>query len=127
MANNIYDTANQLEKDLRDLDAYKSLEQAFTAIQADQDAKALFDKFRNVQVELQTKQMGGQEISEEDIKNAQETAKLAGEHDLIKALMASEQELSVVLEDINRVITKPIQEVYGKGEPTAEEPHHHEG
>ena len=71
---NIYDTANQLERDLRDLAEFKTVKASFEAIEADETAKALFDEFRQVNIELQQKQYSGQ--------------------------------------DINRIITNPLQELY---------------
>ena len=50
---NIYDTANQLERDLRELQEFKTVKESFEAIYADETAKALFDEFRTVNIELQ--------------------------------------------------------------------------
>lgn len=114
MTNNIYDTANQLERDLRELPAYKALEKAFDDIQADEAAKAVFEEFRQVQLDLQEKQMTGQDITPEALEKAQEIGQKASANELVKALMAAEQQLSLVFEDINRLITKPIQDLYAK-------------
>lgn len=69
---NIYDTANQLERDLRELQEFKTVKESFEAIYADETARTLFEEFRTVNVELQQKQFSGQEITEEDIQKAQE-------------------------------------------------------
>lgn len=112
MTNNIYDTANQLERDLRELPAFKSLKEAYQAIQNDEEAKALFEEFRQVQLDLQKKHLEGQDIHPEDIQKAQEVGQKASGNAYVKDLMAAEQQLSQVLEDINRLITKPIQDIY---------------
>ena len=109
---NIYDTANQLERDLRDLAEFKTVKKSFEAIEADETAKALFDEFRQVNIELQQKQYSGQEITEEDIQKAQELGQKVSENEYIKALMEAEQRLNTIMQDINRIITNPLQELY---------------
>ena len=109
---NIYDTANQLERDLRDLAEFKIVKESFEAIEADETAKALFDEFRQVNIELQQKQYSGQEITEEDIQKAQELGQKVSENEYIKALMEAEQRLNTIMQDINRIITNPLQELY---------------
>ena len=109
---NIYDTANQLERDLRDLAEFKTVKASFEAIEADETAKALFDEFRQVNIELQQKQYSGQEITEEDIQKAQELGQKVSENEYIKALMEAEQRLNTIMQDIYRIITNPLQELY---------------
>ena len=109
---NIYDTANQLERDLRELQEFKTVKESFEAIYADETAKALFDEFRTVNIELQQKQFSGQEITEEDIQKAQELGQKVSEKEHIKALMEAEQRLNTIMQDINRIITNPLQELY---------------
>ena len=109
---NIYDTANQLERDLRELQEFKTVKESFEAIYADETARALFEEFRTVNVELQQKQFSGQEITEEDIQKAQELGQKGSENEHIKALMEAEQRLNTIMQDINRIITNPLQELY---------------
>ena len=109
---NIYDTANQLERDLRKLQEFKTVKESFEAIYADETAKALFDEFRTVNIELQQKQFSGQEITEEDIQKAQELGQKVSENEHIKALKEAEQRLNTIMQDINRIITNPLQELY---------------
>lgn len=110
--NNIYDTANQLERDLRNLDAYKKLVTSMKAIQEDADSKQLFETFRDQSQAFQMKQMTGQQPSEEEIKAYQELSQQVMENQPIKDLMDAERLVSQVMEDINRIITVPLQEVY---------------
>ena len=109
---NIYDTANQLERDLRDLAEFKTVKASFAAIEADATDKALFAEFRQVNIELQQKQYSGQEITEEDIQKAQELGQKVSENEYIKALMEAEQRLKTIMQDINRIITHPLQALY---------------
>jgi UPF0342 protein bcer98_0695 len=65
-----------------------------------------------VNIELQQKQYSGQEITEEDIQKAQELGQKVSENEYIKALMEAEQRLNTIMQDINRIITNPLQELY---------------
>lgn len=109
---NLYDTANQLERELRDSDEFKAVKQHFEAMKADEAAKGLFDEFRQVNMALQQKQMSGQEVTDEEIQQAQSLYQKASENEHIQALTQAEQRLSVIIQDINRIITTSLQELY---------------
>lgn len=112
MSNNIYDTANQLERELRENESYTQLKTALADIQDDSEANEVFSSLQQVQVGLQQKQQSGQEITEEDIQAAQDVSVKAGENEKVKALMEAEQSLSALIEDLNGIIMKPVQEIY---------------
>lgn len=114
MTNNIYDTANQLERDLRSLDAFKSLAAAMTAIKADSATNELFTQFQQLSQGFQMKQMMGEQPSEDEMKEYQAVSEKVMTNETIKQLMDSERLLSQVMEDINRIITKPLQEIYAQ-------------
>lgn len=117
MSVNIYDAANQLERDLRKTDQYKKLEEAFETLQKDDEAKALFDQFRLTQQTLQQKQMTGQEIGEDEAKQAQELSQKVGNNDVLSELIQAEQELGQMIEEINQIALKPIQKLYQANQP----------
>jgi cell fate (sporulation/competence/biofilm development) regulator YlbF (YheA/YmcA/DUF963 family) len=113
---NLYDKAYELEKALRESDDFKKLKELTDQVNGDQAAKQLFDSFRNVQLELQQKQMTGQEITEEEIMKAQQQVELVRQHEVIGKLMEQEQHLSQVINDVNKIILKPLEEIYGAGQ-----------
>lgn len=112
MTVNIYDTANQLEKEIRETNEYKALQLAFTDMKADNAVFDLFKEFQTLQMTLQQKQMQGLEITEEDITASQAIAERVKESELIQALMEKEQAFSMVINDLNRIIMTPVQELY---------------
>ncbi|QIL45715.1 YlbF family regulator [Vagococcus coleopterorum] len=114
MSVNIYDSANQIEREIRQLPEFLALQEAFEAVKADQPSYDLFKKFQTLQMELQQKQMQGLEFSEEDAKEAQELAEKVQESELINAMMTKEQGFSMIVNDLNRIIMKPIQELYSE-------------
>ena len=80
---------------------------------ADEQARTMFNNFRDIQLNLQQKQMMGQEITEEEVMQAQKTVALVQQHEAISKLMDAEQKMSVILTDLNRIITKPLEDLYG--------------
>jgi cell fate (sporulation/competence/biofilm development) regulator YlbF (YheA/YmcA/DUF963 family) len=113
MAINLYDAAYELEKVLRQSDEYKHLAQAYADVNADPAAKGMFDNFRQVQMNLQQKQMMGQEISQQEVEQAQKTVALVQQNPKISNLMQAEQRMSMVIGELNKVIMKPLEDLYG--------------
>jgi len=113
MAVNIYDSANEMEKAIRSSDEYVNLKRLYDEVNADDSARTMFDSFRNIQMQLQQKQMMGEDISQEEVEQAQKTVALVQQHETISQLMQAEQQMSVVITEINKVIMKPLEELYG--------------
>lgn len=110
---NVYDAAYSLEKAIRESDDFKRLKQLFDIVNNDESSKRLFDHFRETQFELQQKQMMGQDISDEDIQKAQQQFALIQQHEGISNLMQAEERMSMIINDLTRVIMKPLEELYG--------------
>jgi cell fate (sporulation/competence/biofilm development) regulator YlbF (YheA/YmcA/DUF963 family) len=113
MSNNLYDVAYNLEKALRESDDFKSLKRLYDEVNADESASKMFENFRNIQLNLQQKQMSGEEITQEEIEQAQKSVQLVQQHEKIAQLMAAEQRLSMVVTELNKIIMKPLEEMYG--------------
>ena len=109
---NIYDTVNQVERELRETEQYITLKEGIEAVKADEDANAILTDFQGVQQLFFQKQQMRQEISEEEAAQAQEVSQKMQENELTSELMEKEQQLNQVLTDVNQIIMKPIQELY---------------
>lgn len=113
---NIYDSAYDLEKSIRESEEFQALKEAYENVMADESAKNMFEDFRNTQIQLQEKQMQGQEITEEEVEKAKSVVELVQQHADISKLMEQEQRLNVLINDVSRIITKPLEELYGNQE-----------
>lgn len=113
MAINLHDTAYEVEKAIRQSDEYIHLQQMYQEVNADPAAKSMFDNFRQLQMSLQQKQMMGQEISEQEIQQAQATVGLVQQNEKISRLMQAEQRMSMIITELNQIIMKPLEELYG--------------
>jgi cell fate (sporulation/competence/biofilm development) regulator YlbF (YheA/YmcA/DUF963 family) len=113
MAVNIYDPAYELEKAIRNSAEYTNLKNLYDEVNSDESAKRMFDNFRNIQMQLQEKQMMGQEITQDEVEQAQKTVALVQQHVTISRLMEAEQRMSMVIAELNKIIMKPLEELYG--------------
>ena len=116
MAVNLHDSANALENAIRQSDEYMELKKMYNTVNADPSAKAMFENFRMIQLQLQQKQMAGQEITQEEVDQAQKTVALVQQHETIAKLMEAEQKMSMVIGELNQIIMKPLEELYGSVE-----------
>lgn len=112
MVVNIYDTANELERQMRETQEYKDLKEAFAKLEADEKAFNLFKKFQQSQMTAQHKQMSGQDLSDDEIKEVQDLAKQVGQEKAVIELMEVERRVDSMMQELNKTITKPIQEIY---------------
>ncbi|WP_112180076.1 MULTISPECIES: YlbF family regulator [Paraliobacillus] len=113
---NIQDSAHDLENAIRNSEEFQDLKQAYETVMADEVAKKMFEDFRNTQIELQEKQMQGQEITEEEVEKARKVVETVQQHEQISKLMDQEQRLNVLINDVSKTITKPLEELYGAQE-----------
>ncbi|WP_449539289.1 YlbF family regulator [Ferdinandcohnia sp. Marseille-Q9671] len=116
MGVNLYDVAYGVEKAIRESDEFKELKSLYDQVNADEGAKRLFESFRNIQLSLQQKQMMGEDISEQEVQQAQQQVALVQQHETIAKLMEAEQRMSVVIGELNQIMLKPLEELYGSME-----------
>lgn len=109
---NIYDDINKLEATLRKTTEFANVKAAVDAVKADAEALVLFQSFRKIQLTLQEKQMKGEEIAGEELEYAQKTAQLAQNNAKIAQMLQAEMALSQLIEEVNRVLIKPVQDLY---------------
>jgi len=110
---NLYESARGLEKALRQSDEYVTLKKLFHEVNSDESAKNIFENFRDIQMRLQEKQMMGYDISNEEVVQAQKAAALAQQNVKIAQLMDAEQRMSMMINELNKIIMKPLDELYG--------------
>ncbi|MDN6070171.1 MAG: YlbF family regulator [Lactococcus plantarum] len=107
---NIYDTMNQLERELRALPEYQAVVSALAAVKADETASALYAQFMDVQMKMQT----GQALSEDEQKAAQELFASLQDNSVMAELLTKEQALQTITSDLQDIVFKPLQELYAQ-------------
>lgn len=111
---NIYDYAYDLENAIRSSQEYKQLEETFDKILADENSKKMFEDFRDLQSSFQLKQMQGEEITEEEMEKFQKQLEVIQLNPLIANLLEQEERVNVVMQDISKIVSKPLEEIYQK-------------
>lgn len=109
---NIYDSANQLAKDLQQTQEYENLKKAIADVQNDQESDDLFKKMDALQTKILTAQQSGQPLAEEDQKAYQELNETVQKNAKIIALLQSEQAIYKLINDLQKEITNPINDLY---------------
>ena len=112
MSANLYDTANQLEREIREDAAVQALSASFKRLKENEEAYGLFKEFQTFQQELHQKMMSGEELSDDDAQQAQALAEKVQTEEIISDLMKHEQAFSLVVNDLNRIIMNPLRELY---------------
>ena len=113
---NLYNMTHDFERALRRSNEFKSLKSIYREVNADPETKQLFNKFHNLQTELQNKQMKGQKIMRDEIEEVQNTGEVVQKNEMIVRLIEAEQRMNMLIMELNKIITKPLQELYGNFE-----------
>ncbi len=112
MVVNIYDSANEMSRQLVDTQEYQGLKKALDELKADTEAFNSFKKFQQMQAGAQQKQMKGEKPSDDEIKAIQTLAKEISGKEAVQNLMNQERQVDQMLQQLNKTITSPIQDLY---------------
>ena len=112
MVVNIYDSANEMSRQLVDTQEYQGLKKALDELKADTEAFNSFKKFQQMQAGAQQKQMKGEQPSDDEIKAIQTLAKEISGKKAVQNLMNQERQVDQMLQQLNKTITSPIQDLY---------------
>lgn len=106
---NVHDKAYELAKAIKESSEYKDMKDVRSKIDADVSSKRLLEDFRKKQTELQQKMAGGVMPPEEEMEQLQEQYEVLSQHPRINQLFDAERRLSIVLEDVQRIIAEPLE------------------
>lgn len=109
----VLESAANLENEIRNSEEFSHLKSSYEAVMNDKKAKKMFEDFRDTQMELQEKQMQGLEITEEEVEKARKVVEVVQQHEDISKLMEAEQTVNTLINDVSRIVTKPLEELYG--------------
>lgn len=109
---NVYDSANQLAEDLKQTPEYKALQDAVQKVKQDENSSALFKKMDEVQTEIITAQQAGKPLSADVQKTYKELNEEVQKDKNIVNLLAVEQGLYKLIDDLQKTFTNPINDLY---------------
>ena len=108
---NIYDSANELSRGLRELPEYKAVKEARDAIQADAEASKIFADYIAFQQEIQVMAQTGQMPDASFQEKMQTFSNLIQGNALLSDFFAKQQQLSIYLSDIEKIIFEPVSDL----------------
>lgn len=110
---NIYDTANQLSKEIKESKEYQDFKKLKEEISADLDTKAKVEEFQKIRAEAQILSIQGGEPDKEKLAKLQELYGILMLNEKVKAYFEAEIKFSTVLQDINKIIAETVKDVIG--------------
>ncbi|AJS59598.1 YlbF family regulator [Paenibacillus sp. IHBB 10380] len=110
---NIYDKAHDLAKALKESEEVQEISSAMSIIETDPEGKQMLEDFRERQMELQQRMMSGDMPSPEEMETMEKTFDVLTLNLNIRRLFEAERRLSVIIEDVNKIISDSLQHVYG--------------
>ncbi|MBO8440918.1 MAG: YlbF family regulator [Firmicutes bacterium] len=112
MSQDIEETAKKMADDFKKTDEFVALEKAYKNMKSNNEAFEEFKKFQKLQFSLRKKDLSQEELTEEEVKKAQDQAAKIGSFDEIKDLMKKEKAVNDLLSDLNKILTDPIRDLY---------------
>ena len=111
---NIYDKANEFERALRELAEYKASLAASEELYADEEANALYTEFVSKQKDLMESAQAGNEPTEEELSVFEDIQQKLLENAKFLEFVQTQQKLQFLIEDLNKVMYKPLDELFEK-------------
>lgn len=109
----IHDKAHDLAKALKESNEVNEISSAMALIDADPESKRMLEDFRVKQMEIQQRMMSGDMPSQEEMENMEKLFQVISMNLNIRRLFDAEQRLSVIIEDVNKIISDSLQHLYG--------------
>ena len=109
---NIYDTANQLAKEIRESTEYNEYKKARQNVLANPDLKSKIEEFEKIRYDVQVLAMEKGEENPEKMKKLQEMYTILVENKDIKEYFDLEVRFNVMVADINKIIAESMEEIF---------------
>jgi cell fate (sporulation/competence/biofilm development) regulator YlbF (YheA/YmcA/DUF963 family) len=110
----IHDKAHELAKAIKESSEVSDIRNAMKVVETDPKAKAMLDNFRQGQMELQQRMMSGEMPPQEEMEKMEKLFEVLNLNLGIRRLFDAERRLSVVIEDVNKIITESLSQLYGE-------------
>ncbi|NGZ75823.1 YlbF family regulator [Saccharibacillus alkalitolerans] len=109
---NIYDKANELASSLQNSQEVQDITAALKLIEADAESKRMLDDFRTRQMNIQQRIMSGDVPPQEEMEQMEKLFEVLSLNLNIRRLFEAEQRLSVIIQDVNKIISDSLANMY---------------
>lgn len=110
---NIYDTANKLAAELKQTDEYKAYKNSKQQIESNAEVKSKIDEFDKLRVGAQKAMLKGEANANELSVKLQNLYTELYQNEIAKNYLEAEMRFSVMVTDINKIISEAIKDVIG--------------
>lgn len=108
---NVYDLANELDREIRKLSEYQATLAAKASIESDSEASQLWKEFLEQQEKFQTMMQKGQMPTAQEQKTMNELGKKIEGNAILKTYFEAQQRLSVYVADIEKIVFSSLREL----------------
>ena len=108
---NIYDTANNLAKEIRESSEYLEFSRIKKEIAADSDRKEKLERFEKLRYELQLEAMQSGKQDSGKMQTLQEEYSDLISDEQIRKYFDAETRFNVIIADVNKIIAEAVKEV----------------
>ncbi|MFW5999702.1 MAG: YlbF family regulator [Halanaerobiaceae bacterium] len=105
----VYSTAHKLAREIKNSDQYKEYREIRETILADENKKEMLQDFQQEQLRLQSRQMAGEELSEEDREKFENLRNLVELNQDIKKYLQAESRVSTMLNDLQKILFEDLE------------------
>lgn len=106
----VYDTANQLAREIKESKEYKNYKEIKTKLLENPDMKEKLNKFEKTRYDVQRKQLNGEEIGEASKELENIYMELYKDTDMQKYFKA-ETDFNILITDVNKIIAEAIEDL----------------
>ena len=110
---NIYDTANKLASEIKQSEEFRKYKKSKEALQSNSELKTKIDEFDKLRVDMQKAMLKGEQNSNELSVKLQNLYTELYQNETSKNYLESEMRFSVMLTDINKIISEAVKDVMG--------------
>jgi len=108
---NLYDHAHALARAIRMSPQYRDFKKSCEKLEKDAKAKEMLSDFRKTQWELQKQKASGLEVAPEQEKRLSQILEVISLNMTVKEYLETEYRFSVMLADIQKIITEPLEDI----------------
>lgn len=105
----VYSTAHKLAREIKNSDQYTEYQEIRKKIMEDENKKEMLQDFQREQMRLQSKQISGEELSEEDREKFENLRNLVDLNQDIKNYLQAENRVSTLLNDLQEILFEDLK------------------
>lgn len=105
---NVYEEAHSLERAIKESEEYKEFKRLKEKIDAEESLEKMMEDFHSKQLELQTKQMMGQEVTSEMMQSVQDLYQIIAKDPVAAEYLQAEMRFSVMMQDVYKILGEVV-------------------